>query len=52
MVKQTNALLNKRNPQFLRSVKTGLVILAARGRGDVLHARAASAEDVVDEGEL
>ena len=52
MMKQPCTLLDKRDPQFLRCVKNGPVVLRPRRRGDVFDSTPRGAVDIVDEGEL
>lgn len=47
MMKQPHVLLDKRNPQLTRRLKTRLIILTARRRGDVFDAAPPAAIDVV-----
>ena len=52
MVEEPYVLLDKSDPQLLRRLEDGRVVLAAAGCGYVLGSRAFCAEDVVRKGEL
>ena len=47
MMKQPNMLFNKRNAELARSLKTRLIILAARRSSDVFNATSSTSIDVV-----
>lgn len=52
MVEKPYTLLHESNPQFLRPLEYGSIVLAPGGGCNISCTRASSAKDIIDEGEL
>lgn len=52
VMEQPRTLLNERDPQLLRRLKHGLIVLASDRTRDILHSAPRSAIDVIDERKL